>query len=230
VSYADRTADPAEPLPTAPLDPAEMRARYRAAGLEAKDLPADPFQQFAEWFTQTARSGLHEPNAMIVSTADAEGRPSSRTVLLKQYDERGFVFFTNYDSRKGRELTANPWVSLLFPWHPLARQVIVSGRAGRTGRDETAAYFRSRPHGSQLGAWASDQSTVLGSRDELDQRYAALAARYPEGEDIPAPPRWGGFRVWPETVEFWQGRDNRLHDRLRYVRSTDGWTVERLCP
>lgn len=217
------------PLPTTPLDPAEMRARYRAAGLDAATLPDDPLRLFAQWFADAARSGLHEPNAMIVSTADAQGRPSSRTVLLKQYDERGFVFFTGYDSRKGRELAVNPWASLLFPWHPLARQVIVAGRAERTGRDETAAYFRSRPHGSQLGAWASDQSAVIGSREEVDRRYAELAARYPEGTDVPAPPRWGGFRVRPESVEFWQGRENRLHDRLRYVRGDD-WRVERLSP
>ncbi|MFG3254613.1 pyridoxamine 5'-phosphate oxidase [Streptomyces sp. NPDC048172] len=210
-----------------------MRAHYRARGLAESDLAPDPYQQFTRWFEQAADSGLHEPNAMVVSTADAEGRPSSRTVLLKQYDERGFVFFTNYASRKGRELEANPYVSLLFPWHDIARQVIVSGTAERTGRDETAAYFRTRPHGSQLGAWASEQSVPVASREELDAVYARLADRYPEGEDIPAPPQWGGFRVRPETVEFWQGRENRLHDRLRYAR-TDAteakWTVERLSP
>ena len=208
-----------------------MRAHYRAHGLAEHELAPDPYQQFARWFEQAADSGLHEPNAMVVSTADAEGRPSSRTVLLKQYDERGFVFFTNYRSRKGRELEANPFVSLLFPWHGIARQVIVCGTAERTGRDETAAYFRTRPHGSQLGAWASEQSSPVASREELDATYARLAARYPEGEDVPAPPQWGGFRVRPETVEFWQGRENRLHDRLRYVL-TDGtsWKVERLSP
>ncbi len=142
---------------------------------------------------------------MIVSTADAAGRPSSRTVLLKHFDGEGFVFYTNYDSRKAREIDANPWVSLLFPWHPMARQVIVTGSARRTGRDETAAYFRTRPHGSQLGAWASAQSSVVGSRGELDAAYAELAARYPEGEQVPVPPHWGGFRVVPDSVEFWQG-------------------------
>lgn len=169
---------------------------------------------------------------MVVSTADSRGRPSSRTVLLKHYDARGFVFFTNYGSRKGRELTANPYVSLLFPWHPLARQVIVTGTAVRVGREETVAYFRTRPHGSQLGAWASDQSAVIGSRQELVDRYEELAARYPEGEKVPAPPQWGGFRVVPDAIEFWQGHENRLHDRLRYVRESPeaGWHVERLCP
>ncbi|WP_344320326.1 pyridoxamine 5'-phosphate oxidase [Streptomyces macrosporus] len=207
-----------------------MRAHYRAEGLRTEDLADDPYQQFLRWFEDAVTAGLHEPNAMVVSTADERGRPSSRTVLLKQFDERGFVFYTNYGSRKGREIEANPYVSLLFPWHAIARQVIVSGRAERTGRDETAAYFRTRPHGSQLGAWASEQSSKVASREELDRTYEALAARYPETEDVPVPPRWGGYRVVAETVEFWQGRENRLHDRLRYVRTDAGWTVERLCP
>ncbi|CAL9302759.1 pyridoxamine 5'-phosphate oxidase [Streptomyces sp. SudanB66_2053] len=215
-----------------PLDPATMRKQYRTEGLSETDLAATPVEQFARWFAQAAREGgLFEPNAMIVSTADAAGRPSSRTVLLKHFDEGGFVFYTNYESRKGRDLAENPYVSLLFPWHPVARQVIVAGTARRTGRDETAAYFRTRPHGSQLGAWASGQSTVIASREELDEAYAALAARYPEQERVPVPPHWGGFRVVPETVEFWQGRENRLHDRLRYVAVPGGgWRVERLAP
>ncbi|GGQ32072.1 pyridoxine/pyridoxamine 5'-phosphate oxidase [Streptomyces pseudogriseolus] len=215
-----------------PLDPATMRKQYRTEGLSETDLAATPVEQFARWFAQAAREGgLFEPNAMIVSTADAAGRPSSRTVLLKHFDEGGFVFYTNYESRKGRDLAENPYVSLLFPWHPVARQVIVTGTARRTGRDETAAYFRTRPHGSQLGAWASGQSTVIASREELDEAYAALAARYPEHERVPVPPHWGGFRVVPETVEFWQGRENRLHDRLRYVTEAGGgWRVERLAP
>ncbi|WP_369252380.1 pyridoxamine 5'-phosphate oxidase [Streptomyces sp. R41] len=212
-----------------------MRAHYRAEGLDEADLAAHPMDQFARWFKQAAQAAVHgfvhEPNAMVVSTADAEGRPSSRTVLLKQYDEQGFVFYTNYDSRKARELAENPYISLLFPWHPLARQVIVTGTARRTGRDETAAYFRTRPHGSQLGAWASAQSSVILSRAELDSSYAELSARYPEGEQVPVPPHWGGFRIAPQMVEFWQGRENRLHDRLRYVVEPDGsWRVERLSP
>ncbi|AGS70250.1 pyridoxamine 5'-phosphate oxidase [Streptomyces collinus] len=217
------------------VDPAAMRKQYRAAGLDEKDLPAHPMDLFAGWFEDAARAALHgtlyEPNAMVVSTADAHGRPSSRTVLMKQYDTDGFVFYTNYDSRKGRELAENPYVSLLFPWHPIARQVIVTGVARRTSREETAAYFRTRPHGSRLGAWASAQSSVIASRDDLDAAYAELGARHPEGEEIPVPPHWGGFRVAPETVEFWQGRENRLHDRLRYVTRPDGtWRTERLSP
>ncbi|UGY95099.1 pyridoxamine 5'-phosphate oxidase [Streptomyces gobiensis] len=207
-----------------------MRAQYREEGLSEKDLAEDPILQFTRWFEQAEAAGLHEPNAMVLSTVDAEGRPSSRTVLLKQYDAHGFVFFTNYGSRKGQEITVNPYVSLLFPWHGIARQVIVSGRAEKIGRAETAAYFRTRPHGSQLGAWASEQSSQLASREDLDRMYASLAARYPEGEDVPAPPQWGGYRVTPETVEFWQGRENRLHDRLRYRRTDEEWAIDRLCP
>ncbi|WP_328682362.1 pyridoxamine 5'-phosphate oxidase [Streptomyces sp. NBC_00343] len=214
------------------LDPAAMREQYRAEGLDEKDLAADPMTQFGRWFEEAALQDLvHEPNAMVVSTADAEGRPSSRTVLLKHYDGQGFVFYTNYDSRKARELGVNPYVSLLFPWHPMARQVLVTGTARRTGRDETAAYFRTRPHGSQLGAWASTQSTVIHSRAELESSYAGLLARYPEGEQVPVPPHWGGFRIAPQTVEFWQGRENRLHDRLRYTAEPAGtWRVDRLSP
>ncbi|MFJ5038252.1 pyridoxamine 5'-phosphate oxidase [Streptomyces parvulus] len=214
------------------FDLASMRKQYRAQGLAESELAAGPVEQFARWFEQAAtEGGLFEPNAMVVSTADAEGRPSSRTVLLKHFDERGFVFYTNYDSRKGRELGSNPYVSLLFPWHPMARQVIVSGVARRTGRDETAAYFRSRPHGSRLGAWASAQSSVVAGREDLDAAYTELAERYPEGGQVPVPPHWGGFRVAPSEVEFWQGRENRLHDRLRYVARADGsWRVERLSP
>ncbi|MET7380747.1 pyridoxamine 5'-phosphate oxidase [Streptomyces sp. NPDC005526] len=209
-----------------------MRKHYRAEGLSETELADTPVAQFARWFQQAAtEGGMFEPNAMVVSTADAEGRPSSRTVLLKAFDEQGFVFYTNYDSRKARDLAENPYVSLLFPWHPMARQVIVQGIARRTGRDETAAYFRTRPHGSQLGAWASAQSTVIATRADLEVAYAELAARYPEGEQVPVPPHWGGFRVAPRTVEFWQGRENRLHDRLRYTAQPAGtWHVERLSP
>lgn len=228
----DRVTDRRDAVPLDPVDPAVMRKQYRADGLAEGDLADGPMEQFARWFREAAvDAGLLEPNAMVLSTADADGRPSSRTVLLKQYDEQGFVFYTNYGSRKGRDLAVNPYVSLLFPWLPLARQVVVTGVARRTGRDETAAYFRTRPHGSQLGAWASEQSSAILTRAELDASYAELAARYPEGEQVPVPPNWGGYRVAPETVEFWQGRENRLHDRLRYVAQADGsWLVERLSP
>ncbi|RSS78221.1 pyridoxamine 5'-phosphate oxidase [Streptomyces sp. WAC06614] len=212
------------------LDPAVMRKQYRSEIVSEEQLAADPMEQFALWFRQAAHAHVFEPNAMVVSTATAAGRPSSRTVLMKQFDHRGFVFYTNYGSRKGREIAENPQVALLFPWHTIARQVLVTGTATRVGRDETAAYFRSRPHGSQLGAWASDQSQVVSSREELDRRYAELAERYPEGEQVPVPPEWGGLRVVPQEVEFWQGHENRMHDRLHYVREGEGWRVERLCP
>lgn len=212
------------------FDPAAMREQYCSTGLTEQELAADPYEQFARWFVQAATGGLHEPNAMVVSTADEAGRPSSRMVLLKGYDERGFVFFTNYGSRKGMEIARNPHVSMVFPWHVIARQVIVTGRAERVDREETAAYFHSRPHGSQLGAWASAQSTVAASRAEIEAAYERLAARHPEGEPVPVPPEWGGFRVAADSVEFWQGRANRLHDRLRYVRAGEGWRVERLYP
>ncbi|MFD6417238.1 pyridoxamine 5'-phosphate oxidase [Streptomyces sp. NPDC060194] len=215
-------------------DPAAMREQYRTQGLDAADLAPTPLRQFRRWFTEAHASGLlHEPNAMVVSTATPDGVPSSRTVLLKAYDETSLVFFTNYGSRKARELDANPHVALLFPWHALARQVIVTGTACHVSREETAAYFHSRPHGSQLGALASPQSSVIPSRAVLDDRYADLAAAYPEGTEVPVPDDWGGIRVTPTAVEFWQGRTNRLHDRLRYVAddaSDGGWRIERLAP
>ncbi|NEB76140.1 pyridoxamine 5'-phosphate oxidase [Streptomyces sp. SID14478] len=212
-----------------------MREQYRThpGGLLETDLAAHPMDQFARWFKEAAAPGspLAEPNAMVVSTVDATGRPSSRTVLLKSYDDAGFVFYTNYGSRKARELAVNPGIALLFPWHSMGRQVQVTGTAARTSREETAAYFRSRPHGSRLGAWASAQSSVLRTRAELDASYEELVLRYPVGAEVPVPPHWGGFRVAPETVEFWQGRENRLHDRLRYAAGADGgWRVERLSP
>lgn len=214
-------------------DPAILRRAYAARGLAEQDLAPDPFNQFERWFTEVKSTGgaLVEPNAMVIATADAGGRPSVRSVLLKAYDERGFVFYTNYLSRKGRELAANPRVSLVFPWYAMERQVIVCGDAERTAREESEAYFATRPHGSRLGAWASgEQSAVVPSRAVLDQRYDELQERWPEGADVPLPDFWGGFRVVPSTVEFWQGRGDRMHDRLRYVRTPRGWTVERLAP
>jgi pyridoxamine 5'-phosphate oxidase len=186
--------------------------------------------QFATWFSEAAAFGLPEPNAMIVASATPSGHPSARTVLLKGYDERGFVFFTNYESRKGGELSANPYASLVFPWFPMQRQVIVVGSAERVTRAETEEYFASRPRGSQLGAWASPQSSVVPDRAAVDAGLEAARQRFGDGP-VPAPPHWGGWRVRPETVEFWQGRSSRLHDRLRYRRTEeDVWILERLAP
>lgn len=205
-------------------DLAAMRREYMEAGLERADLPADPIAAFQLWFDEVVEAGLAEPNAMVVSTAG----PSSRMTLLKTVDARGFVFYTNYTSRKARELDADPRCSLLFPWHGLRRQVIVNGTAAKVSRAETEAYFASRPRGSQIGAWASRQSSVVADRAELDNRYAEIEARWPD--TIPCPDFWGGYVITPETVEFWQGRPSRLHDRLRFARSGDAWTVERLAP
>lgn len=209
---------------------AEMRREYLADGLDRADLADGPIEAFAAWLNEVDEVGLPEPNAMVLSTVGADGTPSSRMTLLKDVDERGFVFFTNYTSRKAQELDANPAVSLLFPWHGLRRQVIVGGRAERVSRADSTAYFASRPRGSQLGAWASRQSSVLASRAELDDRYAELTRRWPEDVQVPAPDFWGGYRVVPHTVEFWQGRISRLHDRLRFTRADDGWDVVRLAP
>ncbi|WP_088964243.1 pyridoxamine 5'-phosphate oxidase [Micromonospora purpureochromogenes] len=209
-----------------------MRNEYAAdLGLSEADLAADWYTQFDRWFADAVAAGLPEPNAMIVGTADAAGRPSGRTVLLKGYDPEGFVFYTNYTSRKGGEATANPHASLVFPWFPMQRQVVVAGPVERVDRAETEAYFASRPRGSQLGAWASAQSQIIPDRAALDEAYEAVVARFADVAQIPAPPHWGGFRVRPESVEFWQGRVSRLHDRLRFRRADGGdWIVERLAP
>ena len=214
-----------------PPSPAGMRRDYTEwPPLVEDSLAADWTGQFAAWFADAAAFGLPEPNAMIVATADGEARPSARTVLLKGYDRSGFVFFTNYESRKGTELTANPQASLVFPWFPMQRQVIVAGPVERVSRAETEAYFAVRPRGSQLGAWASPQSRVLPGPEALEAGLAAAAERFGDGP-IPAPPHWGGLRVVPESVEFWQGRSSRLHDRLVFRRTeAGGWAVERLAP
>ena len=208
---------------------ADLRKDYSLAGLAETDLARDPFRQFEKWFAEAEAAKIVEPNAMVVSTAGRDGRPSSRTVLLKAVDGRGFVFYSNYESRKGRELEGNPRISLLFPWIAMERQVIVEGTAARVPREESEAYFHSRPRGNQLGAWVSPQSSIIASRGVLEDNLKALEQKYAGGE-IPMPPQWGGWRVVPDAVEFWQGRRNRLHDRLRYRREKDGWTVERLAP
>lgn len=207
----------------------QLRQEYAAGGLSEADLEAEPVAMFRRWLRDAVAAGLHEPNAMVVSTV-VDGRPSSREVLLKGLDERGFVFFTNYASRKGQELAANPACALLFPWHDLERQVRVQGTASRLDEAENAAYFATRPRASQLGAWASPQSQVVTSRAELDRRYDEVAARFPESDEVPLPPHWGGFRVLPDSVELWQGRRSRMHDRLHYRRDGAGWVVERLAP
>ena len=210
---------------------AALRREYSDRGLTEADLAADPMTMFAAWFDDAREAGLYEPNAMVVSTVSADGRPSSRVVLLKGFSDDGFVFFTNQASRKGVELAAEPRCALLFPWHPLERQVRVEGTATDLPEADVAAYFASRPRGSRLGAHASHQSRVVASRAELDTAYAEVEAAFP-GE-VPVPEEWGGYRVRPDVVEFWQGRPGRMHDRLVYRRAAgdqDAWRTERLAP
>jgi len=217
------------PVSTDGLDHlAAMRREYAVAGLSEGDLAPDWLGQLRAWLGDAMAAGLPEPNAMVLATADALGRPSARTVLLKGLDERGLVFYTNYGSRKAAEMAANPHASVVFPWHPLSRQVVVVGPVDRVDRAESEAYFATRPRASQLGAWASPQSRVLADRSALDEAYGEAERRFPDG--VPAPEHWGGLRLVPRTVEFWQGRQGRLHDRLRYRSAGDSWVVERLAP
>ena len=213
-----------------PLDIAGLRREYETLGLRRADLHHDPIEQLATWFSTAVSSAIPDANAISLATATPDGKPSARIVLLKGFDQRGFVFFTNYQSDKGRELDANPQAAFVIYWVQLERQIRVAGRVEKTTRAESEMYFRSRPRGSQLGAWVSHQSEVIDARRILDARLAEMTDRF-AGSEIELPPHWGGYRIVPETFEFWQGRANRLHDRFRYTRQTDGsWTIDRLAP
>ena len=213
-----------------PHDPAASRYEHAAQGLRRRDLDPDPIKQFSNWFTAAIEAGIRDVNAMTIATAGRDGKPSGRVVLLKGFDQDGFVFFTNYESEKGKQLEENPYTALVFYWIELDRQIRISGGAERTSREESERYFHSRPLGSQLGAWASRQSEVIDARRVLDARMAEVTERFAE-KPVPLPPHWGGYRVKPEVIEFWQGRANRLHDRFRYTWQKDGsWRIDRLAP
>jgi pyridoxamine 5'-phosphate oxidase len=210
-------------------DLASWRAEYAAHGLDVDDLPADPIVAFVGWLDAAREAGLHEPNAMVVSTTGSDGQPSARLVLLKSVGAAGFTFYTNYGSRKAAELAADDHCALLFPWHALQRQVRVEGRARRVDAAESDAYFAGRPRESQLGAWASEQSAVVSGRHALERSLAEVTRRF-EGRAVPRPDFWGGYRVAADVIEFWQGRFGRMHDRLRFTRAEPGWDVDRLAP
>jgi len=217
------TGSPAE------ISLADLRKEYTREGLSREDLHEHPMEQFRKWFDQACSGGLNEPNAMVLATVSPEGQPSQRTVLLKYYDRGSLVFFTNYESRKASEIEGNPRVSLLFPWLGMERQVTIQGTCERISRGETLKYFSSRPTGSQLGAWVSRQSQVISRRSLLLQKLDEVKRKFADGK-IPLPDFWGGYRCCPQSVEFWQGRPNRLHDRFLYQKQASGWIVERLAP
>jgi len=213
-----------------PRDPAASRYEHIGKGLRRSDLNPDPIKQFANWFTTAIEMGIRDVNAMSLATAGQDAKPSVRIVLLKSFDEDGFVFFTNYESEKGKQLEANPYAALGFYWIELDRQIRISGKVDKTSRKESQTYFHSRPVGSQLSAWASRQSAVLDGRRVLDARMEEMNERFAD-KRVPLPPHWGGYRLKPDNMEFWQGRSNRLHDRFRYTRHSDGsWLIERLAP
>jgi pyridoxamine 5'-phosphate oxidase len=214
------------------VDLEALRQEYETTPLDIGDVAPEPIAQIERWLARWLEVAPNEPGAVVLATADAHGRPSARNVILRALDQRGLTFYTGYESRKGQELTVNPQAMLLFSWVPLLRQIHVGGRVDRIGAEESDAYWRTRPRGSQLAAWASDQSALLHDRAELEERYASLTEEY-EGREVPRPPDWGGYRLVPDTVELWQGRANRLHDRLRYQHPThrpDDWEVVRLSP
>lgn len=211
------------------MNPSDLRREYKAAALDEHSVNANPVAQFRQWFDQACSADLVEPNAMSISTVDEQGRPNIRTVLLKAYDDRGFVFYTNYTSQKAQDIANNANIALLFPWLPLERQVKILGRAEKVSTAESMKYFLSRPHGSRLGAWVSNQSKVISGRKVLEMKLEEIKRKFSDGE-IPLPDFWGGFRVVPRLIEFWQGRESRLHDRIQYERMDDEWAVSRLAP
>jgi len=207
----------------------DFRKEYKADPLREEEMMQDPILQFNRWMTDAVESGIPEPNAMVLATATPDGKPSARTVLLKEVNEEGFVFFTNYESRKGRELTANPFAAIVFDWHEIERQIRIEGQVEKLSPEESDAYFDSRPRLSKLGTWASPQSNLLKDRSELDERFLQFAKKF-RGKPISRPQNWGGFLVRPTLIEFWQGRPNRLHDRLAYFKTESGWIMRRLAP